>query len=138
MDNFIGKWQLKENINLDEFLIYYQYSWLKRKSALASNVDLILEKVSNNSLKRTIDSTFMKSDELYIFDEQFHDNNMELLKKHTFRDNCIISSIKSTDNSVYNFVWVETASLDNNELNIKRNWIENGIQKECKQIFIRE
>ena len=138
MQHFLGKWQLKENIDLGSFLTYYQYGWLKRKSALMSNIDIIIEQHSENSFKRTIDSTFMKSEELYILDDQFRENDMELLKKHVMNNNMIISSVKSIENSSLNLIWVETANINKDgNLIIKRNWIENRVQQECKQIFVK-
>ena len=73
MDQYIGKWQLLENKNLEKFLEYYGYSWFSIKAALVANVDVYFEKTQNKDIiKRTIDSTFLKGIEEYNFDGNFH------------------------------------------------------------------
>ena len=141
METFIGTWVLETNENLDEFLTYYGYSWVKRKAALASNIDLTIDQIqTNNAIKRTIDSTFMKNSEIYNFNSEESENEENLIKSHLFHHdtNSIISNVKSSDSHPLNINWVETAQINGNKLIIKRSWLENGIQKYCTQNFVRK
>ena len=131
MDKFIGTWKLETNENFDEFLTYYGYSWLGRQAALASNIDLTIEKPDKEHvIKRIVDSTFMKADELYIFDGNFYINQENLKKKHTFEDNCIISEVKGDS-----FEWNEKICIENDKMIIKRTWSNNGTEYICSQVF---
>ena len=134
MDKFIGKWILEENINFDDFLKYYQYGWIKRKLALSSNIDLTIQKTNKeNRLLRIIDSTFLKTQEEYIFDGKFHKTPLNLEKYHLLENNQIVTEVKSDL-----FHWYETNTIKENKLIIQRKWFENGIEKTCSQIFTKQ
>ena len=131
MENYIGKWRLEKNINLDGFLEYYGYNWLSRKAASCAEVDAIFEKTSSpNVIKRTIDSTFMKNSEFYKFDGKFYLNPENLKKKHLLKNNIIYTEVhKSTGN------WNEQLSVEEDNLIVTRHWYRNKIMEKCIQIF---
>ena len=132
MENFLGTWKLEKNENFGEFLIYYGYGWVKRQFALQSNIDLTLKKLDDNKLLRIIDSTFLTASEEYIFDDNFRTNDTGLEKSHQFVNNEILSEVK---NEKYH--WNEINKIENGKLIINRYWKENGIEKKCRQIFIK-
>jgi hypothetical protein len=134
MDKFIGKWELEENKNLDKFLEYYGYSWFSIKAALIANVDAYFEKTENpNIVKRTIDSTFIKGTEDYIFDGEFHLTSGNLNKKHNFENDIIYSEVHKE-----NDIWTETVKIDQDKLILKRSWKINNKDLSCTQIFIKK
>ena len=131
MDDFIGKWQLLENKNLEKFLEYYGYGWLSIKAALVANVDVYFEKTNNpNVLKRTIDSTFLKGVEEYNFDGNFHKNNENLRKKHSFRKDTIFSEVYLEQK-----FWTEHINVVDDKLILNRYWNINDKAYDCTQIF---
>ncbi len=133
MDQFVGTWKLEKNINFEEFLIYFNYSWVKRKLALASNIDLTIKKIDKNHFKRIINSTFLKSSEDYMFDNQFHTNEQGLEKSHNIIENEIHTQVKNN-----NIQWTELNKIIDSKLVITRKWIdENGKIQKCSQIFIK-
>ena len=96
MEKFIGTWKLEKNNNFDDFLKYYGYGWIKRKLALTSNIDLtIKETEESNKIIRIIDSTFLKAQEEYLLDDQFHKTSFGLEKRHKIVDGKILSEIKN-------------------------------------------
>ena len=133
MEQFIGKWKLEENKNFDDFLKYYQYGWIKRKLALSSNIDLTIQATKKeNELLRIIESTFLNTQETYIFDGKFHKTPSNLEKLHLLKDNKLISRVKSKQ-----FNWYETNFIENNKLIIQRKWFEDNVEKTCLQVFSR-
>ena len=136
MDSLIGKWKLLENKDLDKFLIFYGYGWVKRQLALVSNIDLKLEITENpNIIKRIIDSSFLSGEELYYIDNKFHKNNEGLDKQHELRDNKIYSKVQGTSFDGTKFIfWNEIIEIENDKLIVRRFWEENGKQT-CSQIF---
>ena len=133
MDQYIGKWQLLENKNLEKFLEYYGYSWFSIKAALVANVDVYFEKTRNKDIiKRTIDSTFLKGIEEYNFDGNFHKNSEDLRKKHSLRDGNIFSDVYLQQK-----FWTEEIMVENEKLILKRFWINGEEQCSCTQIFVK-
>ena len=133
MEQFIGKWKLFENNNFDEFLQYYGYGWIKRKLALASNIDLTIQKTNeDNKLIRIIESTFLNNQEEYIFDGEFHKTPYGLEKCHLFENNQLLTEVKNEL-----FHWYETNFIKDNKLIITRKWFEEGVEKTCSQSFIK-
>ena len=133
MDSYFGKWKLQENINFGEFLTYYKYGWIKRKLALASYIDLSIEKTDNvNIIKRVIDSTFIKTEEEYDLTNVTKKNDLGYYKQHS-----MVGGEIHTQAEGNNISWQEIAKIEDNKLNIKRIWNENGIEKNCEQIFIK-
>ena len=131
MDQFIGKWELVENKNLEKFLEYYGYSWFSIKAALVANVDVYFEKTRNKDIiKRTIDSTFIKGIEEYNFDGDFHKNSENLRKKHAFRENTIFSEVYLEQK-----FWTEQIRVEKDRLILNRYWNINNIAYNCTQIF---
>ena len=43
MENLLGNWRLKENINFGGFLIFTQTSWLERRVALNCSIDVYVK-----------------------------------------------------------------------------------------------
>ena len=132
MNKFIGNWKLETNIKFDDFLKYYQYSWIKRKLALSSNITLSIEKIDDITYKRIINSTFLNSEEIYVLDSQFHETPSKLLKSHSIKNDKLISKI--IDKNIH---WSEKSEIIKNKLHIKRTWIENTKEKTSEQIFIK-
>ena len=133
MEKFIGTWKLEKNNNFDDFLKYYGYGWIKRKLALTSNIDLtIKETEESNKIIRIIDSTFLKAQEEYLLDDQFHKTSFGLEKRHKIVDGKILSEIKNEQ-----FHWYETNKIEDTRLFITRKWFENNNEKTCSQIFIK-
>lgn len=131
MDIFIGKWKLEENVNFDEFLIYYNYNWIKRKLALASYIDLNIQKTDDeNVLKRIIDSAFMKTEEDYNLNNIRQQNELGYYKSHQIIDGEI-----HTNADGKGITWKEFARIKNGKLHLTRTWHENGVEKTCDQIF---
>ena len=96
--NIIGKWKLIENdTQFTQFLSYYGYNWLKIKDALLTNVDVTISIVNQQPLtiNRFIESSFLTTNEDYIFDNNTHiSNNIHNLhKKHTITNDKMISYI---------------------------------------------
>ena len=131
MDKFIGKWQLEKNENLDKFLEFYGYSWFSIKAALIANVDVYLEKTNKTTIiKRTIDSTFLKGTEDYIFDSEFHMTSENLNKKHQFENDIIYSVIHKDKNN-----WSENIKIIDGKLILNRFWKIDNKDLSCSQIF---
>ena len=131
MDKFIGKWQLEKNENLDKFLEFYGYSWFSIKAALIANVDAYFEKTNKPTIiKRTIDSTFLKGTEDYIFDSEFHMTSENLNKKHQFENDIIYSVIHKDKNN-----WSENIKIIDGKLILKRFWKIDNKDLSCSQIF---
>ena len=133
MDAFLGGWTLESSEQMDAFLTYYGLSFLKRKVALISSVDLAFEKTSHNAMKRTIDSTFMQTEELYTFDGRFHANDAGFNKKHCFASTGIKTEVKNSS-----LGWSEVISLENDKLVVRRKWFDNATNHTCEQIFARK
>ena len=132
MENLLGKWKLETNVNFDEFLTYYQYNWVKRKVALASYIDLYIEKLEDNIYKRTIDSTFLKNEEMYYLDGESHVNSLGFAKIHSINNNILTSEVTGKG-----LEWKEEISIENDKLIINRTWTEKGSSEpqNSKQIF---
>jgi len=131
MDKFIGRWQLEKNENLDKFLEFYGYSWFSIKAALIANVDAYFEKTNKPTIiKRTIDSTFLKGTEDYIFDSEFHMTSENLNKKHQFENDIIYSVIHKDKNN-----WSENIKIIDGKLILKRFWKIDNKDLSCSQIF---
>ena len=133
MENFIGKWQLEQNNNFDDFLKYYGYGWIKRKLALASHINLTIQKTNeDNKFIRIIESTFLNNEEEYIIDGKFHKTPANLEKCHLIENNQLLTEVRNEL-----FHWYETNTINENKLTIHRKWFENGIEKTCSQVFIK-
>ena len=131
MDKFIGKWQLEKNENLDKFLEFYGYSWFSIKAALIANVDAYFEKTNKPTIiKRTIDSTFLKGTEDYIFDSEFHMTSENLNKKHQFENDIIYSVVHKDKNN-----WSENIKIIDGKLILNRFWKIDNKDLSCSQIF---
>ena len=132
MNKFIGNWKLETNNKFDDFLKYYQYSWIKRKLALSSNITLSIEKIDDITYKRIINIfTFLNSEEIYILDGQFHETPSKLLKSHSIKNDKLISKI--IDKNIH---WSEKSEIIKNKLHIKRTWIENTKEKKHLSKFL--
>jgi len=132
MDNFLGKWRLKENINFDSFLIFTQLSWFERTIALSSPITLFLTKDIGNYTKK-IESLFYNSEEKIILDNTPRIYN-KIKKTYS----------KTTDEVNVNIVgeivnWNEKISLKNNELIIKYTWDDEETKEKtyASQIFTK-
>jgi len=132
MDNFLGKWRLKENINFDSFLIFTQLSWFERTIALSSPITLFLTKDIGNYTKK-IESLFYNSEEKIILDNTPRIYN-KIKKTYS----------KTPDEVNVNIVgeivnWNEKISLKNNELIIKYTWDDEETKEKtyASQIFTK-
>ena len=136
---FVGNWELETNDNLEEFLKFYEYNWFSIKAALLASVHVNFSKsVSENSLNRTVFSTFLKGSEKYIFDKEFRLNSENLNKRHSLIENrlgefVINSEIVKKDNNLIN--WREQVKIENNKLHLSRFWNVGNTEYSCKQIF---
>ena len=137
MKEFLGKWELKKNENVDKFLKYFGYGWIKRKAALMSNIQLTLTFLNENAFTRNINSTFMNTSEEYHLDGKERENSENLIKKHLYnsKNKCIVSEIKSSLQSQKKIKWTETVKFSNDILIIKRVWQENNVTNDCTQYF---
>ena len=119
---FVGNWELETDDNLEEFLKFYEYNWFSIKAALLASVHVNFSKsVSENSLNRTVFSTFLKGSEKYIFDKEFRLNSENLNKRHSLIENrlgefVINSEIVKKDNNLIN--WREQVKIENNKLHL--------------------
>ena len=133
MESFIGKWQLIENKNLEKFLEFYGYSWFSIKAALIANVDVYFLKNNDpNSLKRIIDSTFLKGEEIYDFTGKVITNSENLKKSHTIENGEIFSKVILDNKN-----WKEHIVIKGDKLILKRFFNYNGEDLSCEQIFVK-
>ena len=133
MENFIGKWQLSENKNLEKFLEFYGYSWFSIKAALIANVDVYFLKNSDaNSLKRVIDSTFLKGEEIYDFTGKIITNSENLKKTHYIKDGEIFSNVNLDNKN-----WTEHLVIQQDKLILQRNFNYKDEDLSCTQIFFK-
>ena len=137
LQQLIGKWKLIENDKqFTQFLSYYGYNWFKIKAALLTNVDVTISIVNQQPLniKRFIESSFLTTNEDYIFDNNTHiSNNIHNLhnlhKKHTITNDKIISYINGyclnqPDKIVQ---WTETVYLTSSSTMVSiREWKDNN------------
>jgi hypothetical protein len=143
IDDFVGIWSLTRNSpGLENFMKYYGYGYLKRKAALMSNVDLVFHKMDDNTLHRTIKSTFMKADEFYPLTGQDVEANREgLIKNHTLDADgtTLISKVHNSKCS-----WTETTFVTETTLTLTRRWIVHDVsafghrEYICSQLFQRK
>ena len=106
---------------------------MKRKIALASYIDLTIEKTDReNVVKRIIDSTFMKTEEEYNLNNIKQRNELGYDKWHQVVNDEIHT--RAEGNGIQ---WKEVAKIDGDKLYMTRIWKENDNEKNCVQIFVK-
>ena len=131
LQQLIGKWKLIENDKqFTQFLSYYGYNWFKIKAALLTNVDVTISIVNQQPLtiNRFIESSFLTTNEDYIFDNNTHLSN-NLYKKHTITNDKIISYINGYCLNQPNKMiqWTETVYLTSTTTMVTiREWEDNN------------
>ena len=134
MNDYLGTWKLETNENFDNFLKYIGYSWLKRKAALLADIDAsFIQK--NSKFFRQINSTFLKEEEEYIFNNEYYETPYKLYKKHGIINDKVITEVKKVSNP--NITWREEVYIINNKLILIRFWLEREKIQVCKQNFVR-
>ena len=140
LQQLIGKWKLIENDKqFTKFLSYYGYNWFKIKAALLTNVDVTISIVNQQPLtiNRFIESSFLTTNEEYIFDNNTHISN-NLHKKHTITNDKIISYINGyclnqPDKMVQ---WTETVYLTSTSTMVSiREWKDDNNSISTTQLF---
>lgn len=139
MDKYVGNWKLEKNINFDDFLKYYQFSWMKRNMALLSNIDITIEKINETTIKRNIESTFYTKEEIYYIDgiERKGNPNPEgkiFHRTHYLKDDCFMSKITNK----IDIDFIDKCYIQDSKLIVDKIWEENGIKKESRQIYCRK
>lgn len=140
LQQLIGKWKLIENDKqFTKFLSYYGYNWFKIKAALLTNVDVTISIVNQQpvTINRFIESSFLTTNEEYIFDNNTHISN-NLHKKHTITNDKIISYINGyclnqPDKMVQ---WTETVYLTSTSTMVSiREWKDDNNSISTTQLF---
>ena len=85
-----------------------------------------------NSLKRIIDSTFLKGEEIYDFTGNVITNSENLKKSHTIENGEIFSKV-TLDNKKLK----EHIVIIGDKLILKRFFNYNGEDLSCEQIFVK-
>jgi len=137
MEGFIGDWELKENENIEPFLVYCNYNWIERKALISMNINLTIEHIQSypTSIRCIVDSMLLKITEFYIFDDVFHKYG-QLYKKSIYNNGVIISNFKILLGGGQNIYWVEEVYTNNNKLILLRYWKNrDGCKISSKQIF---
>lgn len=119
----LGKWKLERNgPKMDDFMSYYGYGFLKRKAAAVANVELTVSQLSGTQLRRVVDSTFMKLDEVYTLGGASNPPNSEgLVKSHTLDSSGNLVSEVHRESKPF-ICWVEVMSVTGDELTLTRKW----------------
>ena len=136
ISTFAGNWKLlKNDANLDAFMSFYGYGYLARKAAMLVNIHLKIVEMADNTLFKTVSSTFMNIEELYLINGKENEPSREgLVKTHTFSAGTLISTIyKQSDSEIK---WTETMALGDNgtALMVTRYWNSQS----TTQTFIKD
>ena len=136
MENLLGNWRLKENINFGGFLIFTQTSWLERRVALNCSIDVYIKCFLRNPkgfnhYSKQVNSLFYNMDENIILDgkPRLYD---KITKKYYLKDKTVNVDITGT---IVN--WKEQIYIDNDNLTIKYIWLENELTKTASQEFTK-
>lgn len=132
MDTFVGTWKLLHNGDFESFLKFCGYNWVKRRVALASNIDLIITSESDNEINREVASAFFNTNEKYVLDNKPRVNEEGLTKKHRFNDGKIKTEVAGVSVD-----WNEEISVDGNTMTVLRTWTVDGTDQKSVQVFER-
>ena len=130
MENLLGKWKLKENIQFTDFLSFTQLPWYQIKIANYSHIDLQLSKVSEMKYSKKVESLFYNVHHTININNTYKEGNDGKKIKYSIKDNKIITDIIGT---IVN--WQEITSFNDPYLQIEYIWEEGGERKTARQVF---